>query len=70
MATCETCRFWRANFVANNFGMQGKCNNDHRYYRYTMPDGSVALMDSFGLEDTRANQTCAAHQPKDTTNGK
>jgi len=54
---CRTCRYWdRLSINAR----EGDCRapGDHRYSRVPMPDGSYALLDSFGPETTSPNHVC------------
>jgi len=60
---CKTCRHWNVHSVELKAGdcMHKTEGVPHRYHRARMPDGSVALLDSFGPEETNPNYTCGAH---------
>jgi len=56
---CDGCRYWdRLSIDAND----GDCRapENHRYSRARFPDGTVAMLDSFGPEQTRAQDVCGA----------
>lgn len=59
---CRTCRYWDAHSL--DFAL-GDCRapEDHRHWRYRSPDSKiVALLDSFGREETKPNYGCGAWQ--------
>lgn len=58
---CKTCRYWNAHSVDQR---KGDCMapNDHRYSRVTLADGTHALFDSFGREETLPGYVCGVWQ--------
>lgn len=58
--TCETCRYWDALSLE---ARKGDCRapNLHRYWRVQSPAiRGLALMDSFGVDETLATHSCEA----------
>lgn len=59
---CGNCRWWDAHSWPDP--KEGDCKRidatgtPHRFSRYQMADGSVALLDSFGIEETKPNYAC------------
>ncbi len=60
---CETCLFWHVK-APSLFNGDCKAPNDHRYSRVPMGDGSFAMVDSFGPEETRSTFTCGVWSKK------
>lgn len=56
---CRTCRYWDAHSRDMNLG-DCRAPDNHRYSRVPMGDGSYAMLDSFGPEETRPDDTCGA----------
>lgn len=56
---CKTCRYWDVHSID---ALKGDCRapGDHRYSRVTFARGTVALLDSFGPEETKPNFVCGA----------
>lgn len=60
---CRTCRWWDAHSAELRLGdcrAPSSAIGPHRYNRVPMGDGSFALLDSFGEEETPPNFTCGA----------
>lgn len=61
--TCMTCRWWNAHSRDERLG---DCMSDHRYWRVHKsqhrPGVGVALMDSFGREETKPTDRCGKHE--------
>lgn len=59
---CKTCRYWDVHSLDMAKG-DCKAPENHRYWRVqtsTLPKGMVALMDSFGPEETKPYYSCHA----------
>lgn len=54
---CRTCRYWDIHSIDFK---KGDCRapDDHRYWRHKTADGIVALLDSFGPEETKPDFGC------------
>lgn len=62
---CRTCRYWHHKGGSST---KGDCRapDNHRYWRVPMGD-TMALMDSFGPEVTKADDGCAAWSERKET---
>jgi len=56
---CRTCRYWDVHSLAMKMG-DCRVPGDHRYSHVKMSDGSYALLDSFGPEETPPHFVCGA----------
>lgn len=55
---CRTCRYWDAHSIDFKLG-DCKVPGDHRYWRHKLATGGMALLDSFGREETKPSFGCA-----------
>lgn len=65
---CATCRWWDAHSLELKLG---DCRHEtdgvpHRYSRVLMPNGTHAMLDSFGREETKPTFVCGAWSKGDT----
>lgn len=58
---CRTCRYWNALSLDM---LKGDCMapDNHRYWRHTTQDGTRAMLDSFGKEETAPSYGCGRHE--------
>lgn len=56
---CRTCRFWDVHSLDMKMG-SCQAPDNHRYWHVRPASGIVALMDSFGPEETKPNYSCHA----------
>jgi hypothetical protein len=57
---CRTCQYWNIHSIDMKMG-DCMAPGDHRYWHVPITGKtSVAMMDSFGREETKPNFSCAA----------